>query len=64
MTTKSSGPATLGGDIDDYDLVIDCAGTDTAMAQAANLCRPGATILVLASYWGGLNMPVMQMMMK
>lgn len=56
--------ATLGGDTDDYDLVIDCAGTDSAMAQAADLCRPGATILMLASYWGGLTMPAMQMMMK
>ena len=36
--------ATLGGESDDYDLVIDCAGTDLAMEQAANLCRPGATM--------------------
>ncbi|HAN28916.1 MAG TPA: hypothetical protein DCP75_14570 [Haliea salexigens] len=56
--------ATLGGDTEDYDLVIDCAGTDSAMAQAANLCRPGATILMLATYWGGLTMPAMQMTMK
>ncbi|WP_116364102.1 zinc-dependent alcohol dehydrogenase [Parahaliea mediterranea] len=56
--------ATLDGELDDFDLVIDCAGTDAAMEQAANLCRPGATILMLASYWGGLTMPAMQMMMK
>ena len=56
--------ATLDGATDDYDLVIDCAGTDSAMAQAADLCRPGATILMLASYWGGLTLPAMQMMMK
>ncbi|MFN2166790.1 MAG: zinc-binding dehydrogenase [Anaerolineae bacterium] len=56
--------ATLGGDSDDFDLVIDCAGTDAAMAQAVALCRPGATILMLATYWDGLTMPAMQMMMK
>lgn len=56
--------ARLGGHTDDYDLVIDCAGTDEAMAQAADLCRPGATILMLATYWGGLSMPAMQMAQK
>ncbi|GAB3272482.1 zinc-dependent alcohol dehydrogenase [Parahaliea aestuarii] len=56
--------AKLEGDSDDFDLVIDCAGTDAAMAQAASLCKPGATILMLATYWGGLTMPAMQMMMK
>ncbi|HSB95679.1 MAG TPA: zinc-binding dehydrogenase, partial [Spongiibacteraceae bacterium] len=57
----------LGAKLDgatDCDLVIDCAGTDASMLQAANLCKPSATILLLASYWGGLNMPAMQIMMK
>lgn len=48
----------------DCDLVIDCAGTDASMLQAADLCKPSATILLLASYWGGLNLPAMQIMMK
>ncbi|MDP4650817.1 MAG: alcohol dehydrogenase catalytic domain-containing protein [Haliea sp.] len=56
--------AQLDGAADDYDLVIDCAGTNESMAQAADLCRPGATILMLATYWGGLTLPAMQMSMK
>lgn len=48
----------------DCDLVIECAGTDSAVLQAAELCKPGATILLLASYWGGLNLPATQIMMK
>lgn len=47
-----------------YDLVIDCAGTDAAMVQAAALCKPSATILMLASYWGGLTLPANEIMMK
>lgn len=60
--------ATLADDAGDtsenYDLVIDCAGTDAAMEQAASLCRHGATILMLATYWEGLTMPAMQLAMK
>jgi threonine dehydrogenase-like Zn-dependent dehydrogenase len=48
----------------DCDLVIDCAGTDAAVAQAVALCKPGATVLLLASYWGGLNLPATEVMMK
>jgi threonine dehydrogenase-like Zn-dependent dehydrogenase len=48
----------------DCDLVIDCAGTDAAVAQAVSLCKPGATLLLLASYWGGLNLPATEVMMK
>lgn len=48
----------------DCDLVIDCAGTDASMAQAAELCKPSATILLLATYWGGLTLPAMDITMK
>ncbi|TXS91379.1 alcohol dehydrogenase catalytic domain-containing protein [Parahaliea maris] len=60
--------ATLGDASTDtsenYDLVIDCAGTDAALEQAANLCRHGGTVLMLATYWEGLTFPAMQMTMK
>jgi len=46
------------------DVVIDCAGTDQSMLQAVNLCKPGGTILLLASYWGGLNLPANEIMTK
>jgi threonine dehydrogenase-like Zn-dependent dehydrogenase len=48
----------------DCDLVIDCAGTDAAVAQAVDLCKPSATVLLLASYWGGLTLPATEVMMK
>jgi threonine dehydrogenase-like Zn-dependent dehydrogenase len=37
-----------------YDLVVDAAGTRDALARAVELCRPGATLLLVATYWGGL----------
>lgn len=48
----------------DCDLVIDCAGSDAAVAQAVSLCKPGGTVLLLASYWGGLQLPATEVMMK
>jgi threonine dehydrogenase-like Zn-dependent dehydrogenase len=40
-----------------YDLVVDAAGTPGALARAVELCRPGGTLLLLATYWGGLELP-------
>lgn len=48
----------------DYDLVIDCAGTGTALADACRLARPGGTLLLLASYWDGFQPPGMALCMK
>ena len=45
-----------------YDVVIEAAGTATALAEAAVRCRPGGTILGLGSYWDGtIEMPGMMM---
>lgn len=41
----------------EYDLVVDAAGTPAAIARALGLCRPGATLLLLASYPDGLALP-------
>lgn len=41
----------------DYDVVIDAAGTEAALAQALGLCRSGGTLLLLATYWEGLTLP-------
>lgn len=38
----------------EYDLVVDAAGTAEAIAHAVELARPGATLLLLASYPDGL----------
>ncbi|HTJ62915.1 MAG TPA: alcohol dehydrogenase catalytic domain-containing protein [Alphaproteobacteria bacterium] len=44
----------------EYDLVIECAGTSGSMADAVRLCRPGATLLMLATYWEGLTLPAFE----
>ncbi len=41
----------------EHDLVVESAGTLSALEQAVALCRPGGTILLLACYWEGLTLP-------
>jgi 2-desacetyl-2-hydroxyethyl bacteriochlorophyllide A dehydrogenase len=41
----------------EYDVVIEAAGTATAIAQAVERCKPGGTIVMLGSYWDG-DVPV------
>jgi L-iditol 2-dehydrogenase len=40
-----------------FDLVVDAAGTKSALERAVALCRPGGTLLLVASYWDGLELP-------
>ncbi len=47
-----------------YDVVIDCAGTSDSMAEAVRLCRTGATLLMLATYWEGLSIPAFEVSAK
>jgi len=48
-----------------YDVVIEAAGTASALAEAADRCRPGGTIVLLGSYWDGtVEMPGMVIGMK
>jgi L-iditol 2-dehydrogenase len=56
---KSAGER-LGARLDSrgsYDMVVDCAGTTAALADAVGLCRPGGRLLLLANYWEGLTLP-------
>ncbi len=48
----------------EYDFVVECAGNSAALQQAARLCRPGATILLLATYWEGVTLPAFEVSMK
>ncbi len=48
----------------EYDFVVECAGTSAALKQAARLCKPGATILLLATYWDGVMLPAFEVSMK
>ena len=48
----------------EYDFVVECAGNSAALQQAARLCKPGATILLLATYWDGVTLPAFEVSMK
>lgn len=52
------------GTAGEYDLVVDAAGTPAALARAVELGRPGATLLLLASYPDGLALPPHEFAMK
>ena len=47
-----------------FDLVVECAGTSEAMARSVQLCKPGATVLMLATYWEGLTLPAFEVGLK
>jgi threonine dehydrogenase-like Zn-dependent dehydrogenase len=40
-----------------YDLVVEGAGTDSAVNEAVRLCRPNGRLLLLGTYWEGLDFP-------
>jgi threonine dehydrogenase-like Zn-dependent dehydrogenase len=41
----------------EYDVVVEAAGTESALAQAADLCRPSGTILFLSTHWTPVPIP-------
>ena len=47
-----------------YDLVIECAGTQSGIDQAIEICRPSGRVLTLGTYWAGLSFPHMTATMK
>jgi len=47
-----------------FDLVVDCAGSPSALARAVALCRPGGRMLLLATYWNGMEIPGIPLCMK
>lgn len=48
----------------EFDLVVDCAGTPDALVLCGQLARPSGTLLLLATYWEGLELPGMLLSMK
>lgn len=40
-----------------YDLVVECAGSRSAVNESVELCRPGGRLLLLGTYWDGLDFP-------
>ena len=51
-------------DAGDYDVVVDAAGTKSALERCVELARPGGTLLLLASYWEGMELPGFALCMK
>jgi 2-desacetyl-2-hydroxyethyl bacteriochlorophyllide A dehydrogenase len=48
-----------------YDVVVEAAGTSSALEEAVNRCRPGGTVVLLGSYWDGtVQMPGLSVTMK
>lgn len=48
----------------EYDIVVEAAGTESALARAADLCRPQGTVLFVSTHWEPLTMPSMPAAMK
>jgi len=46
-----------GPPFSEYDVVVEAGGTESAMASATELAAPGATVLVLSTYWGPMVVP-------
>ena len=56
-----AGEVTDGG----YDIVIEAAGTASALTEAVNRCRSGGTVVLLGSYWdGSIEMPGLSVTMR
>ncbi len=59
------GAGTIGEGADGYDVVIEAAGTSSALADAVNRCRPGGTIVAVGTYWdSGTELPGQALSMK
>lgn len=58
---KSLGAGEIEGQ---YDIVVECAGTEKAVNRAIKLCRPKGKILILGTHWNGLPFPQIPAMMK
>jgi threonine dehydrogenase-like Zn-dependent dehydrogenase len=48
----------------EYDLVVESAGTEDALATAAELCRPGGVVLFLSTHWVPVAIPGIPALMK
>lgn len=48
----------------EYDVVVEAAGTESALAEAAELCRPGGTIVFVSTHWAPVAIPGIPALMK
>jgi len=54
-----AGPVTGG-----YDVVIEAAGTTSALARAVELCRAGGRVVIVGTYWEEAVLPAMDACMR
>ena len=57
LGAREEGPA-------DYDMVIESAGTESALASAVEKVRPGGQLVLVATYWEGMVLPGIQLCLK
>jgi len=61
----AAGRSLGAGEIEgQYDLVVECAGTEKAVNRAIKLCRPRGKVLILGTHWNGLPLQQIPAMMK
>jgi len=48
----------------EYDVVFEAAGTESALASAAELCRPNGTVVFLSTHWEPVAIPGLPALMK
>ena len=47
-----------------YDIVFDAAGSDTSLAEAMKMVRPGGTVVVPAIFWDDVRVPGLALSLK
>ncbi len=48
----------------EYDVVVEAAGTEAALGEAAARCRPGGLVLFLSTHWSPVPIPGFPALMK
>jgi threonine dehydrogenase-like Zn-dependent dehydrogenase len=43
-----------------YDVVVESAGTESALLRSVELCRPGGRVVLLGTYWDAAMLPGLQ----
>jgi threonine dehydrogenase-like Zn-dependent dehydrogenase len=48
----------------EYDVIIDAAGSESALARAVDLAKPSAQVMIPGIYWGPVALPGLSMCLK
>jgi threonine dehydrogenase-like Zn-dependent dehydrogenase len=48
----------------EYDIVLEAAGTEPALSEAADRCRPGGQVTLLSTHWTPVTVPGIPALMK